>query len=208
MRLRQAELVRAREVSPIELVDAAIARIEKVNPQLNAVIIPLFEQARAQAASAALAGRAVSRRAAAHQGPHLPDEGRSVSRRHAPAARSRLDCGSRHLSGGEVPRRRFHLRRPDERARARADPDHRAARLRPDAQPVGHDALARRFERRLGGRGRLRHGAGRARQRRRRLDPHPRQRLRAGRPEAVARADLARSRRRRHAGTERSPSTC
>ena len=50
----QAALVRAHEVSPGELVDAAIARIEKVNPQLNAVIIPLFEQARAQAASAAL----------------------------------------------------------------------------------------------------------------------------------------------------------
>jgi amidase len=48
----QAELVRRREASPRELVDAAIARIEKVNPKLNAVIIPLFEKARAQAAAA------------------------------------------------------------------------------------------------------------------------------------------------------------
>src|SRR5262245_40694234 len=47
----QAALVRDREVSPRELVDAAIARIEKVNPRLNAVIIPLFEKARASAAS-------------------------------------------------------------------------------------------------------------------------------------------------------------
>src|SRR5437867_13302742 len=47
----QAELVRQRKASPRELVDAAIARIERVNPKLNAVIIPLFEKARAQAAA-------------------------------------------------------------------------------------------------------------------------------------------------------------
>ena len=50
----QAELVRRRDASPRELVDAAIARIEKTNPKLNAVITPLFEKARAQAASPAL----------------------------------------------------------------------------------------------------------------------------------------------------------
>jgi Asp-tRNA(Asn)/Glu-tRNA(Gln) amidotransferase A subunit family amidase len=43
----QAELVRRKEVSPLELVDAAITRIEKVNPQLNALITPLFDKARA-----------------------------------------------------------------------------------------------------------------------------------------------------------------
>src|ERR1700693_4704871 len=47
----QAELVRRKEVTPLELVDAAITRIERVNPQLNAVITPLFDKARAQAAS-------------------------------------------------------------------------------------------------------------------------------------------------------------
>ncbi len=45
----QAELVRRGQVTPLELVDAAIARIENLNPQLNAVIIPLFEKARHQA---------------------------------------------------------------------------------------------------------------------------------------------------------------
>jgi Asp-tRNA(Asn)/Glu-tRNA(Gln) amidotransferase A subunit family amidase len=39
-----AELVRKREVSPLELVDAAIARIERVNPQLNAVVTPMFRR--------------------------------------------------------------------------------------------------------------------------------------------------------------------
>lgn len=45
----QAELVRRREVQPIELVDAAIARIERDNPALNAVITTSFEKARDQA---------------------------------------------------------------------------------------------------------------------------------------------------------------
>jgi amidase len=48
----QAALVRAGKVSARELVDAAIARIERLNPALNAVVIPLFEQARARAAAA------------------------------------------------------------------------------------------------------------------------------------------------------------
>jgi amidase len=52
--IAQAELVRQRKVSPLELVDAAIARIEALNPRLNAVIIPLFDQARAQAKNGAI----------------------------------------------------------------------------------------------------------------------------------------------------------
>ena len=36
----QAELVRRRELTPLELVDAAIARIERINPTINAVISP------------------------------------------------------------------------------------------------------------------------------------------------------------------------
>ncbi|HZJ26438.1 MAG TPA: amidase family protein [Acidimicrobiia bacterium] len=46
----QAELVRTGEVSPVELVDGAITRIEKLNPQLNAVIHERFERARSDAA--------------------------------------------------------------------------------------------------------------------------------------------------------------
>src|SRR6266702_2262120 len=45
----QADMVRRGEVSPAELVDAAIARIEKVNPQLDAVIRTRFDQARLEA---------------------------------------------------------------------------------------------------------------------------------------------------------------
>jgi len=42
----QAELVQRRAVSPRELVDAAIARLERLDPTLNAVIHPALEQAR------------------------------------------------------------------------------------------------------------------------------------------------------------------
>ncbi len=46
----QAELVRSGEATALELVDAAIERIEALNPELNAVIHPLFEEARTAAA--------------------------------------------------------------------------------------------------------------------------------------------------------------
>jgi amidase len=46
----QAELVRTKEISPAELVDAAIGRMEQLNPELNAVIHELFDRARGEAA--------------------------------------------------------------------------------------------------------------------------------------------------------------
>src|SRR3972149_6256416 len=42
----QADLVRRKQVKPIELVDAAIERIERLNPTLNAVVTPMFDEAR------------------------------------------------------------------------------------------------------------------------------------------------------------------
>jgi amidase len=51
----QAALVRAGDVSSRELVDAAIARIERVDPDLNAVIHQRFEKARAEADAVAVA---------------------------------------------------------------------------------------------------------------------------------------------------------
>ncbi|MDB4963895.1 MAG: nylA [Myxococcales bacterium] len=47
-----ADLVRSGDATPRELVELAIARIEKHNPELGAVTIPLFEQARTEADSA------------------------------------------------------------------------------------------------------------------------------------------------------------
>lgn len=45
----QAELVRKGELKPIELVEAAIERIERLNPRLNAVVTTLFDEARKRA---------------------------------------------------------------------------------------------------------------------------------------------------------------
>ncbi|MBM4462416.1 MAG: amidase [Chloroflexi bacterium] len=54
--IAQAELVRHKKVTPIELVDAAIERIERLNPALNAVVTRMYEQARAAAMSTLPAG--------------------------------------------------------------------------------------------------------------------------------------------------------
>ncbi|HLO03956.1 MAG TPA: amidase [Symbiobacteriaceae bacterium] len=54
--LAQAALVQKGEVQPRELVEAAIARIERLNPELNAVISTRFEQVLAEAESAPRTG--------------------------------------------------------------------------------------------------------------------------------------------------------
>jgi amidase len=42
----QAELVRTKQVKPSELLEAAIERIERLNPQINAVVTPMYDEAR------------------------------------------------------------------------------------------------------------------------------------------------------------------
>src|ERR1051326_1247254 len=46
---RLARAIAAGELSAVDAVEAHIARIEAVNPSLNAVVVPLFEDARARA---------------------------------------------------------------------------------------------------------------------------------------------------------------
>ncbi|MBN8950580.1 MULTISPECIES: amidase family protein [unclassified Rhizobium] len=52
----QAELVRRKEVTPLELVDAAIKRIERINPEINAIASTDFNLARERAATIAPEG--------------------------------------------------------------------------------------------------------------------------------------------------------
>ena len=40
----QSELVRAKQIKPEELLDGSIERIERLNPQLNAVVLPMYDQ--------------------------------------------------------------------------------------------------------------------------------------------------------------------
>jgi aspartyl-tRNA(Asn)/glutamyl-tRNA(Gln) amidotransferase subunit A len=56
-----AALIRRKKVSPVEVVDAVLARIEIMNPRLNAYVTVLGDQARAQAKAAE---RAVTRKSA------------------------------------------------------------------------------------------------------------------------------------------------
>ncbi|MGH6905521.1 MAG: amidase family protein, partial [Geminicoccaceae bacterium] len=44
-----AELIRGGQVSPLEVLEAAIGRIEKLNPLLNAVVTKVYDEARAEA---------------------------------------------------------------------------------------------------------------------------------------------------------------
>ena len=52
----QAGLISKKEITPLELVDNAIRRIEQLNQKLNAVITPLFDQARKTASGDIPAG--------------------------------------------------------------------------------------------------------------------------------------------------------
>jgi amidase len=47
--MAQAELIRNKEITPLELVDNAIERIEQLNPKINAVVTPIFDRAREDA---------------------------------------------------------------------------------------------------------------------------------------------------------------
>ena len=52
----QADLVRGKEITALELVEAAIERIERVNPELNAVVLRTYARARAMASGPLPAG--------------------------------------------------------------------------------------------------------------------------------------------------------
>ena len=43
-----AELVRKGDVTPMELLECAIERVDRHNPVLNAVVLPMYEEARSR----------------------------------------------------------------------------------------------------------------------------------------------------------------
>ena len=177
----QAELVRRGEATPLELVEAAIARIEAVNPQLNAVITPLFDKARAGAASAALPDgpfRGVPfllKDLGCHSAGDPYHEGLRFLRDLNWVAEQDTYMAAKLRQAGFVFVGKTNT--PELAILPTTEPE----ALRPDPQSVGYRPLAGRVERWLGGGGCRRHGSRRARQRRRRLDSYSGQRLRAGR---------------------------
>ncbi|MXX56073.1 MAG: amidase, partial [Gemmatimonadetes bacterium] len=46
-----AALVRAREVTPLELIEVAVEQLERINPEINAVVYRMDDEARALASS-------------------------------------------------------------------------------------------------------------------------------------------------------------
>ena len=175
----------------------AIARVEKLNPRAERGDPPALRPGARRKRGGTLARRAVPRRADRAQG----------------SACARIE-GDPYHEGMTVPARRRLPRRPHRRARA-ALPRRRAscasaARTRPSSGSCRRPSPRRTARRATRGTPTRTTGgssggsaaavasgmvAGRARERRWRLDPHPRELLRARRPEAVAGPHVARARR-------------
>ena len=157
---QMARAMREREVSPVELVEAHIARAEKVNGEVNALVLPRFEQALEEARDAeqALAGSETS--------------ARSTACRSRPRSRSRSPgwpCtdGSLLLQGQRLrrgrrgdpqhPRRRRDPARQDQHPRAGNPLRLQQPRLRGDPQPAHARPHGQRILRRRGRGDRNRH---------------------------------------------------
>ena len=182
------EALDAGKVSAAELVEAAIARTEAVNPTLNGLAYEAFDRARARAGARTSVRRLLRRGAVVHQGQRR-------RRRHAD------DGGHRRVEpAAQARRRRLRARLPGDRPYAAGQ----NADVRVRFQRVGGASAARRRcatrgtpitppVRRRRARGVRRRGCGadRARQRRRRFDPNPCRLQRISGAQAVARPAAA-----------------
>ena len=151
---RQAEMVRAGEVSPRELVSLYLERIERLDPKLNAFRVVRAEQALAEA------DEAERRRGSADDTPLLgvPIAVKDTEDVAGEADHARHRCGGRARRGGlrdgEAAARRGRDRdRQDQPPRARVRDVHRIAHMGNHPQPVGLDPRPRGILRRQRGRG-------------------------------------------------------
>ena len=197
-----ASLVRRKEMSPVELVEGYLRRIEALDPTLNAYITVAADEALRCARQAEDDGGArpgagaAPRRAARHQGPlrhtrpahhrRLQDPRRLGSRGGRPRGRPAA------ARGGFAPRQAQH-------ARVGGGRHQHQPPLRADCQPLGHHAHPRRLQRRVGGRRRRCPVRWLPGQRHRRLHTHTvvvlrdsgaEAHLRAGQPARRATAEL------------------
>ncbi len=187
-----ASLIRTGAVSPVEVLDAHLDVIGRINPKLNAIVTLAEDSARA----AARAAEAAVRRGEP-VGPLLwpadRHQGRDADGRHPHHVRFAAlqgqcpgrGCRSRPPSQG----RRRHRAGQDQHAGIRDRRQHRQPGVRRDAQSVESGAEPGRLVGRFGGGGRDRHAAAGAGHRLRLLDPHSGRVLRHRRHPADARAD-------------------
>ena len=189
-----AGLIREKRVSPVEVVQNSLARIEEVNGRAQCVLLHLSRgsagsrtggRARGRGGGAA---RAAPRRAHRHQGPDA-DQGQAHHAR-LPDLRE-LGAGFRRAHRRAPARRRQHPGGQDHDARVRLRRLLQERALGRHQQSLGHDALAGRLVRRIGRCGRDRLRANRGGDRRRRLGPHPGGLLRHRRTETDVRTHPA-----------------
>ena len=115
-RPRRRSSSRAGDASAAELIDAAIARIERINPELNAVIHKRYDRARDEASRGP---RSVRRCALSREGRGVPHRRRSVPLRHARPEGFQLGRIRRHVARNPLSQCRVRVRRQDQRAGAR-----------------------------------------------------------------------------------------
>ena len=182
--------MRRKEVSAREVMTAHLARIERVNPKVNAVVTLVAERAMADAARAdeRLARGEASRRPARPAG---GAQGSGRYGRHPHDARlavlPRQRAGPGRADRDAHPRGRGDHLRQDEHAGVRRRLADVQQRLRGDAESLRrHQDLRRKLRRRGGGAG-VRHGPHRGRQRHGRLAAQSRGVLQRRRASAVAR---------------------
>ena len=184
-------VVRAGAVSPVELTTDCLARIEKLNPKLNAFITVTAESALAQAApgrsrnSARRLARTAARHSARAQG-FDRHRRRSHHRRQSAVQRPHSRRRCRNRSPLESCRRRAAGEAESARVRLRRQFDDQL--FRRSAKRVEPGAHRRRFFGRLSDRRRRRIGLWRDRHRHRGVGPGARRALRRGRPETNLRA--------------------
>src|SRR5918994_729023 len=159
--------IRRKELSPVELVDAVLARIEATQPTINAFITVTAETARSDAKVAEQAVMADRPLGALHG---IPFSVKDLT----PTAGVRTTMGSA-IFRDQVPAEDAVpvARARDDHARVRPQAVDRRAAVRAHGQPLGPWAPLRRLERRRGGGGVAGHGPARLRHRRRRLGAHP-----------------------------------
>ncbi len=163
------EALRAGTVSAAELIDAAIARTEAVNPALNGLAFEAYDRARTRAAATRPLRRLLRRRAVVHQGQRrrrglAHDAGHRCV---GPAPHAR---GRRVRAG--VPRHRTRAPGQDADVGVRFQRVGRASAHRPGAQPVEPGLHRRRIVVGLRRIRRCRRRSDRPRERRRRFDPN------------------------------------
>jgi hypothetical protein len=189
-----AQLIAARAVSPIEVIDAYLRRCERLNPVLNAFVTLAGEAALAAARAAAsgphvgpLHGVPIGLKDVFDTAGIRTTYGSSFFREHVPAADA--------VAVARFARRRRYHSRQMQHARVRRRLDHEQSLVRRLAKPLGPGAFAGRLEWRLRSCGRslpVRRSHG---HRHRRLgacsgclqrDRRPQADLRAGQPSAAS----------------------